>query len=76
MSAPPAALPPNAHEYRGNSFKAVLIVLTVVTIGAVALRFTSRRLGKSGNRYWWDDWMALAAVVCLLSVISILQKPC
>lgn len=46
------------------------IAMTVITIVAIALRFWSRLLGPTDRaqafgRFWWDDWFALLALVCL-----------
>jgi hypothetical protein len=54
-------------ENRGPPYQAFLIVMTVVVIIAIVIRFWSRALaapeGRVTPRYWWDDWVALAAVV-------------
>ncbi|ROT41233.1 hypothetical protein SODALDRAFT_330954 [Sodiomyces alkalinus F11] len=59
---PPQATPGSADDYRGDQFLAFLIVMTVITTASIILRFVSRGLGKTGNRFWWDDWTALFAV--------------
>ena len=46
----------------------ILLAATVVVYAlagvAVFLRFLSRRLSRVG--YWWDDWLALVALVIFL----------
>lgn len=65
MSDPaPPPMPGSPDDYRGDQFLAFLIVMTVITTASITLRFVSRGLGKSKNRFWWDDWTALFAVVC------------
>ncbi len=66
MSSPsgaPAPPPYNPNDYIGDQFLATIVVMTVVTLAAIILRFISRYLGEKGSRFWWDDWVALAAVV-------------
>jgi hypothetical protein len=54
-------------ENRAPPYSAFLIVMTVVVVIAIIVRFWSRALAVSEKRltlrYWWDDWLALAAVV-------------
>lgn len=56
---------------RGPSFRTFLIVMMVVMIIALVLRFVSRAmLPKSARNhenglFWWDDWAAVAATVCV-----------
>ena len=46
---------------RGSTIVGTCVALIVFSTLAVALRFLSRRLSKAG--YWYDDWLALAALV-------------
>lgn len=58
---------PHSDENRAPSYQAFLIVMTVLVVIAIVVRFWSRALaapeGRLVSRYWWDDWLALAAVV-------------
>jgi len=71
MSEPFVPPPGSENDDRSSGFQAFIIAMTVMTISSIALRFWSRGLRVRGNtengatRFWWDDWMALAAVVCL-----------
>jgi hypothetical protein len=57
----------HSDENRAPPYSAFLIVMTVVVVIAIVVRFWSRALAASEKRltfrYWWDDWLALAAVV-------------
>ena len=46
---------------RGSTIVGTCVALIVFSTLAVALRFLSRRLSKAG--FWYDDWLALAALV-------------
>ena len=48
---------------RGPDVVAVSIVMTVLSIMALALRVWSRLMSRNQN-FWWDDWFALASLVC------------
>lgn len=53
---------------RSPGYKAFVIVMIAMTIAATALRFLSRSISTSPShytylRFWWDDWIALAAAV-------------
>lgn len=43
------------------------IVMTVVATLFIVLRFWSRRMTRFG--LWWDDWFAIATLVCLYAVL-------
>ena len=43
-----------------TAFSIVMIILPTIT---VALRVWSRLTPKS-QRFWWDDWLAIASLVC------------
>lgn len=70
----PSFVPPTetANENRGPGLRAFNIVMIIVVVTAICLRFLSRALGSSGPgqkpRFWWDDWVALLAVVSLTSM--------
>jgi hypothetical protein len=61
------ATEPHSDENRAPSYQAFLIVMTVVVVIAIVVRFWSRALatpqGRLTSHYWWDDWLALIAVV-------------
>lgn len=68
MAVPvPTALPSSELETdnRHETMQTWLIFITILTAVSITLRFWARALGKPGNRFWWDDWLALAAVVKL-----------
>lgn len=48
---------------RGSQIVAVSIVMTILSAMAVTLRVWSRLISKN-NRFWWDDWLAIASLVC------------
>ncbi|KAI1371685.1 hypothetical protein F4677DRAFT_450169 [Hypoxylon crocopeplum] len=64
-----------AQEDRGPQFHTFIIVMIVLTIFAISLRFISRGLrspeDRHQSRFWWDDWIALAAVLPLLSEFAL-----
>ena len=39
--------------------------LIIIATSALSLRFVSRKLSDAG--FWWDDWLALAAWVYLVT---------
>lgn len=43
------------------------IVLTVLSTLFIILRFWSRKMTRFG--LWWDDWFALATLLCLYAVL-------
>ena len=47
------------------SLRAYQVVMLVTPVVAIVLRFWSRALAPSSKapRIWWDDWLALAALV-------------
>jgi hypothetical protein len=47
----------------GNSLLGVSVALSVLQIVFVASRFYTRRLQR--QRYGWDDWIMLFALVCV-----------
>ena len=49
---------------RGPGLQALLIVMIVLPTIAVVLRVWSR-LTLKGQRFWWDDWFAIASLVCV-----------
>ena len=57
---------------RGPGLVGLSVVMMVLPTIAVALRFWSR-LTLKGQRFWWDDWFAIASLVyvSLLSGSSI-----
>ena len=48
---------------RGPEIVAVSVVLTILSTIALALRVWSRFISKNQG-FWWDDWFALASLVC------------
>ena len=48
---------------RGPEIVAVSVILTILSIIALALRVWSRFISKNQG-FWWDDWFALASLVC------------
>ncbi|KAJ2997562.1 hypothetical protein NUW58_g616 [Xylaria curta] len=59
---------------RGPAFRAFIIVFLVVMVFAISLRFCSRALSTASqnkSRFWWDDWLALAATVFVLGQLSL-----
>jgi len=79
MAATQETLASGSDADRGGSFKAFLICMIVLSTTFVVLRFWSRALGprvSHGNtlhRFWWDDWIALLALVSLLSFVQPLR---
>jgi hypothetical protein len=57
-------------EDRSGSVRAYTIGITILTLVAVSVRFMGRLLIERGNRFWWDDWAALASVVSPLISIT------
>lgn len=55
-----ARTPPG--QDRGPSLLAIQVVMMMSATTAVVLRFVSRRIGPG---IWWDDWIILAALVCV-----------
>ena len=49
-------------DNRGPQINAVAITMLVLATVAVALRFWARYIAQKAG-YWWDDWLALAALV-------------
>lgn len=47
---------------RGSHIVAVSIVMTILPTMALTLRLWSRLISKN-NRFWWDDWLAIASLV-------------
>ncbi|KAL5113521.1 hypothetical protein ACEQ8H_008606 [Pleosporales sp. CAS-2024a] len=54
------------HNSRGNILKVTAYVTGIIPIIAILLRFMSRHLG--GNKFWWDDWIHLVAVILVVSI--------
>ncbi|KAI1743396.1 hypothetical protein F4680DRAFT_410029 [Xylaria scruposa] len=66
-----------ANEDRGPALRIYVITLFIVALIATLLRFWSRALyipqGRQFHRFWWDDWIALAATFAFtLEVVVIL----
>jgi hypothetical protein len=63
LSEPPTD---GGSDNRGPGFQAFTIVMLFITIIPITLRMWSRSLivprGRHEFRFWWDDWMACAAV--------------
>lgn len=63
---------------RGPGLKAFLIFLIVFSSVVILLRFISRALSEAKvggtSRFWWDDWLALAALVSLSSISPLVEK--
>ncbi|OTA82973.1 hypothetical protein M434DRAFT_400821 [Hypoxylon sp. CO27-5] len=60
----------------GGGLQAFVIVMIIVTVVFLALRFWSRSLTPHSaratfHRFWWDDWVALAAGAVLLAQLAI-----
>ena len=56
--------------FSAPSLRALDIAMIAITTFFVALRFWSRALQRNakGQRFWWDDWTVLMALVrCLAS---------
>ncbi|KAJ5715856.1 uncharacterized protein N7483_013037 [Penicillium malachiteum] len=75
-----ASLPPSAaHDDISGGIKGFFIVVTIVTILSISLRFWSRYTrsnagrgaGRHTQRFWWDDWAALAAVPFILGLCAL-----
>lgn len=49
---------------RGPEITALAIVMMILPTIAVALRVWSKITPKSQN-LWWDDWFAIASLVCV-----------
>lgn len=61
------------NEDLGPPFEAFLTILTILSTLAITLRFWSRSLlstreGHYHKQFWWDDWLALAAMVRMLHI--------
>lgn len=54
-------------ENRSPGLRAFQIAMIIIPTIAIVLRFWSRTLafGKKPPRFWWDDWLALMALVSL-----------
>ena len=50
-----------SREDRTTELRVIYITLIPLSVIAVLLRFLSRRLAKT--RLWWDDWLAVVALV-------------
>ncbi|KAF2010700.1 hypothetical protein BU24DRAFT_400218 [Aaosphaeria arxii CBS 175.79] len=67
----------NLDENRGPEFRAFLICMLTLSITVVALRFWSRAIGprvsqgKATHRFWWDDWVAFLALICLMAFTAV-----
>lgn len=58
---------------RGPEVTAFCIVMIILPTIALALRIWSRLTPKS-QRFWWDDWFAIASLPCVLATQSILLR--
>jgi hypothetical protein len=64
------ATTPGSEDNRAPAYRAFLTFLTILVTIIIGLRFWSRSLiatqqsGRVLPRFWWDDWVALFAVVC------------
>ncbi|KAI1121037.1 hypothetical protein F5Y10DRAFT_282805 [Nemania abortiva] len=69
-------LPPANGDDRGPGFRVFIIIVLILSVTAVSLRLWSRSLGKSQtsfrHKFWWDDWLALAAIPTLLTQFSLI----
>ncbi|KAH9905371.1 hypothetical protein F4778DRAFT_705397 [Xylariomycetidae sp. FL2044] len=65
----------NDSDDRGPGLQAYVIVMVVITISAIVLRFVSRGIVSQANKYqrrfWYDDWLALAATPFILGSLSL-----
>lgn len=52
---------------KGPRITTVSVVMLVLATTAVALRFWGRYIAHKAG-YWWDDWLALASLVCQSSL--------
>ncbi|KAI0022369.1 hypothetical protein F4780DRAFT_733979 [Xylariomycetidae sp. FL0641] len=63
---------------RGPAFRIYIATMLSVAIVAVALRFWSRSLNRNVGgrtyRFWWDDWVALAATVVLIGQQAVILE--
>ncbi|KAI1354776.1 hypothetical protein F5Y01DRAFT_329459 [Xylaria sp. FL0043] len=60
------------NDDRGPGFRNFIIFLFVITTTAISLRFWSRSITPTHGRaprFCWDDWLALAAVPLILSLL-------
>ena len=53
-------------EDRGPQIAAVAYAMLVLSTIAVALRLWARHAVQKAH-LWWDDWVALLALVCLVT---------
>ncbi|KAI5867648.1 hypothetical protein GGS23DRAFT_592944 [Durotheca rogersii] len=71
---PATELPPGSYDDRGPAFQAFCIVVLIISILAIVLRFWSRAMSQpplNKSRFWWDDWVALAATATVASLLSL-----
>lgn len=70
MAEPFVPPPGTENDDLSGQFQGFVIAMTVMVVLSITLRFWSRSLIVRGNlehgvgRFWWDDWVALAALVC------------
>ena len=55
---------------RGLGLTAFCIVMMILSILAVVLRIWSRLISKK-LKFWWDDWCAIASLVCVQTIRSL-----
>ena len=63
-----APLSVSASGNKGARVTAVASVMIVLSVISVLFRFWSRLLAKKSG-LWWDDWLALTALVCLITML-------
>lgn len=52
------------NDDRGPSLVIFSSFMIAISVTAVTLRLISRGLVQRGQRFWWDDWVALLSLVC------------
>ena len=61
MSGSPPPSDVNLADSRQSQISGAIVSTWALALIAVALRFISRRVAKSG--LWWDDWLILPPLV-------------
>ena len=56
---------PDPDPNRGTGFAVLSLIMMILPTIAITLRVWSRLTLKS-QRFWWDDWFAIASLVCAL----------
>ena len=62
------ALPIDLGADDGPMLRRLAIAMTVLSTLSIALRFWSRAVATR-TKFWWDDWLALLAWVCLTVLV-------